>query len=591
MTDKKKTQESSSTPDLSVLAGFQFGPAWAKPNAPKEYSSREMSAPREHSHKEFGRDRKFAPRDGGRRRDGGERKGGYDRERRQHDSHGDRQGRPGRFSNNNRGERSFTERKPLPEPAAGLRVELRPVDIGLVACTAEVNKHKRVVSLYDFAKIIMGKKERYDLVFMKQEGGPELFCSNKGDHACWLTREEAVKHLWKAGWFDEFYETVTEDAEPPSGSFTAIGKCSLNGELIGPVNWHGYQVALLTLHRTKYAHMDIDRFKSKIQTEKGEEVVQAWLETVSKKTAWRPRREGASETVLEDAAAVEKDFSDNHFDDVYTVCDKVFINGAVSRTVVSPGLWAHIATMSDATRKHPSMLIPNLCHGLARHHMPIFKWKGGHHTGPSRPRTLASDTVLADRLMMIINWVESNQGKRVDVMLRELCGSHGQTASESAVCPVVEDAQETAAEPVAEESASEPVAVSGEEAAKEAPGNTPAPVAGVDQERQDFVKDLFWLCDQGYVLVFADGRINLPKVPARHPETANASDKEQAPKVKKTSKPKKKNEPKPEKAKESAQKEVVETSEPVAVESGPVEEKAVEPAEQAEATTEKATEE
>lgn len=552
MTDKKQTPEPESLfPDLSVLADFQFGPSWARSDAKKDYSSHAPTGRPERSGSEGRKGGRFASRDERPRRDAGERRGAPS-ERRWGDrpqGQGRQDGKPPRFDRNKgfdrnrdgRDHREQRERPPLPEPAAGLRVELRPVDVGLAACSAEVHKHKRVVSLFDFARIIIGKRDRYDIVFMKQEGGPKMFASKKGDHACWLSRDEALKYIWKASWFDEFYQATSEDVEPPKGEFQAIGKCSLNGALIGPVNWHGYQSAVVNLHRTSFPHMAFDHFRSKIQVEKGEEAVNAWLESVSKRTVWKARREGAGETVLPDPASVEKDFADHHFADVYEETDKVFVNGAVPRHAVSAGLWAHIAILSDLTRKHPSMLIPNLCHGLARHHMPIFKWKGGHHTGPSRPRSLSSDTVLADRMMAIVDWVTKNPGKRVDLMLKELCvpceavSVGGETpveqepAAEAPTADVdtvpVESAPEMApVETVPNETSQEetddsapvqeqtPLVEPVDKPVEDAPEPEPVqPVSELDRLRQEFVKDLFWLCDQGYVLVFSDGKINLPK--------------------------------------------------------------------------------
>ena len=89
-------------------------------------------------------------------------------------------------------------RAPQAEPAEGLRVELRPVDSGLAALSQEVQKHRRTISLMDLAKVVMGAFDRYDLVFMKQENGPDLYHCKHGDGACFISRQEAVKHLWNA---------------------------------------------------------------------------------------------------------------------------------------------------------------------------------------------------------------------------------------------------------------------------------------------------------------------------------------------------------------------------------------------------------
>ena len=392
MTDETpSTDPKQQIPDLSGLADFQFGPAWARPGARQE---RPASYPERRSGDRQGGDRR--PRRDN--REGRQPRG----ERRVDGQSGERRfNREDRTRGSFRNRRDQTPRSAMEEPTEGLRVELRPVDSGLAALHQEVQKHRRTISLLDLAKVVMGSYDRYDLVFMKQENGPDLYHCKHGDGACFISRQEAVKHLWQSTWMPKYYESVEQEVEAPKGDFKAIAKCSLNNELIGPVNWHGYQSALMNLHRTKFANMTFEAFRSKIVTDKSEEAVQAWQEAVSKRTAWKPVREGASEVLLESPAAVEQDFESNHFDECYDVTDKVFVNGAVKKNHLSPGLWAHLIQLSGTTRRHPSMLIPNLCHGLARHHMPIFKWKGNHYTGPARPKAMEKQQNLVRDLLWL----------------------------------------------------------------------------------------------------------------------------------------------------------------------------------------------
>lgn len=486
------TEETPSTdpkqqiPDLSGLADFQFGPAWARPGARQERSA---SYPERRSGDRQGGDRR--PRRDS--REGRQPRG----ERRFDGQNGER-----RFNREDRTRGSFRPRRdgdrreqaprpPMAEPAEGLRVELRPVDSGLAALHQEVQKHRRTISLLDLAKVVMGSYDRYDLVFMKQENGPDLYHCKHGDGACFISRQEAVKHLWQSSWMPKYYESVEQEVEAPKGDFKAIAKCSLNNELVGPVNWHGYQSALMNLHRTKFASMPFEAFRSKIVTDKSEEAVQAWQEAVSKRTAWKPVREGASEVLLESPAAVEQDLESNHFEECYDVTDKVFVNGAVKKNHLSPGLWAHLIQLSGTTRRHPSMLIPNLCHGLARHHMPIFKWKGNHYTGPARPKAMEEGTVLSDSLMSIATWAANNPGKGVDAMLRELA-------------PVPDPEKATEEE-----------------------------VAQATEKQQNLVRDLFWLSEQGYILVFSNNTVSRPKaVPAQAPSPKKAPKEKQKPEEK-----------------------------------------------------------
>ena len=445
---EEKNQGNAASLNLSDLADFQFGPAWARPGSASSpaYTERPARDPR-------------APR----RREGGERRP-FNRDRR--DS-GDAPREKGERPQKRDSRRELKPQRELPAPAEGFRVELRPANSILELFAANIQKQKRALPLIDLARVVMGDKARYDLVFMKLENGPMLIHSTKGDQACWLTEAEALAYLWKAPWFSELYTREEIEVEAPKGNFNAVAVCSLGGELIGPVTWHGYQAALMNLYRNKYSTMPLDVFKNRISVDKTEESVAAWVQAASHKTVWKPTREGAADTVLEDARAVEADFQANHYASVYEVVDKVFINGSTPRAVLSPGIAAHVAILSDKTRRFPQMLIPNLCHGMARHHMPIYKWHGNHFTGPSRVRALPADTVLADRMMAIMNWAKENSGKKADIMFAELSG----------------------------------VSAGEDEASRQAATDAHAP----------YVADMIWLLEQGYIVVTSDNAVWFPK--------------------------------------------------------------------------------
>lgn len=455
--------------DLSELSGFQFGPSWAKPGAD--------ATPALH------------PIERGERRGGAPSRSGVSSERRP--SH---QRRDDAFPSATEGRRprphgtSYREKREgrapreLPQPAEGFRVELRPCNSILDIFSKEIQKRKRALALLDLSRVVMAGKERYDLVFMKLENAPILIHSTREDGACWLTEAEAVSYLWSAPWLSELYSAQEVEAEAPKGNFAAIATCQLGGEVIGPVNWHGYQAALMNLYRSKYASMRLDVFKGHITLNKEEEAVQAWMASASKKTVWKPTREGAEEVVLEDARSVEADFLEHHYSQVYEQVDKVFINGATPRKRLSPGLGAHLAILSDKTRRSPQMLIPNLCHGLARHHMPIYKWQGNHYTGPSRVRAIPADMVLADRMAAMVNWSKEHSGQKVDEMFAALSGVPAGTDEES----------------------------------RQAASDAYAP----------YVSDMIWLLEQGFLVVTSDNSIWFPKgesapAPAT-PETSHA---------------------------------------------------------------------
>ncbi len=462
--------------DLSELTDFQFGPAWARKGAANE-SPVTALPPRS-------RERRTAPRrgDGEARRDSGRRHEGGPRPSNRERTPRDGQ-RPQRNFRDRRGDnRPERPQRELPQPAEGFRVELRPANGILEVFSKEIQKLKRALPLLDLARVVMAGKERYDVVFMKLENGPTLIHSTKGDDACWLSEAEAVSYLWKAPWFSELYTAEQVEAEAPKGSFSGIA--AVDGTLIGPANWHGYQAALMNLYRTRYAHLPLEVFKGRIRVDKAEETVAAWLEAASHKTVWKPVYEGAAEgCVLEDERAVEADFRANAFGKVYRQVDKHFVNGATPRERLTPGLAAHVAILADKTRRFPQMLIPNLCHGLARHHMPIYKWQGNHFTGPSRVRAIPADTVLADRMAAIVAWAKEHSGSKLDAMFAELSGVPAGTDEESTRLAT--------------------------------------------EAHAPYVADTIWLLEQGFLVVTSDNAIWYPKG-----EAAPAPTKVESPKGK-----------------------------------------------------------
>ncbi len=463
----KDSQDNGNTFDLSELAGFQFGPAWARP---QDKNTQPTKRDNNYSRPSSGR-KPFPKRRDGDSNDRPKRdfRGGRDTRGGRNDQRGE-----GRFSRN--GARPERERIERPDPTPNVRTELRPANNILEVIAHQVHKNKRVLPLMRLANLTLGAPERCDLVFMKLENGPSFIHSKKGEFCCWLTEAEATSHIWQSSWLSEFYREDQIDIEAPKGNFTAIAVCKLGKELIGPVNWHGYQAALTQLYKNKYSkRMSLEQFRDSITIEKDEETITKWQESASHASIWKPTRAGADEITLSDMKSVEADFLANHYADVYEITDKVFVNCATVHKNLSPGLAAHLRIQHDRARRFPQMIIPNLCHGLARHHMPIFKWNGSHFTGPSRIRVIPTDTILADRMNSIIAWVKENSGQKVDALFTALTG----------------------------------IAASDDSAA-----DAHAP----------YTADLIWLLDQGYIVVTDDNSVWDPKGEAM-PQPEHVTDK------------------------------------------------------------------
>ena len=268
------------------LSGLNFGPAWARD--PSESKS----------HKKY-KDRgdRDDRRGGGGRRD--DRRGGGGPRRDNRGGGGGRGPRDG-----GRGRRDDDRRPPRREvePPEGFKMSLMPAEESLDLLAKRVIDSGQTFSVFDLAKVLLQSRDRFRVTF---ESSEKAFYRCREDQSIWLTKDEARSHLWRSEWVNKFYEEVQVEGEAPKGSFSAISRCGISNELLGPPNYHGYQEKLTALHRERFSNMSIDAYKAKVRTEHGEEVVEAWLESMKTVTKWKVAEPKEEEPKADDLEAKE----------------------------------------------------------------------------------------------------------------------------------------------------------------------------------------------------------------------------------------------------------------------------------------------
>ena len=428
--------DSENDPLSSLLSSFALGPAWARATGdkperkPKAFPGGDERPPR--------RDDRDGGNRGSRDRDGGsrDRDGGGRREF---------QGRGGNFNDRRDGPPRHEEAP----PEDGVRATIAPDPQAVHLIGKEVHQVARVYPLFDVAKILLAEKTRCRAVFEAPEPHAPLI-RGKLDECVFLTREEAVRYLWNSELRNDLIEEETIDVDPPTGNFQAIARCGISGEWLGPVNFHSYQTNLRRLHRERFANMPFEIYSSKVRTERGEEAVNAWLETMKKKTRWRIKSGNEDESWIEDRAEAERTFATRCFDKAFEESRTVEVSGAIPAKNLSPSLLTSLKLSGSHARKHPAILIPAVCRAIEAEHLPVFKRQGKLHTGPARPHPLPLNAVLAERPAIMVAWIRENKSAKLEGLWK-------------AVLPE---------------------------------GSTAPPA--------DFAADLFWLLHQGHILLYTD---------------------------------------------------------------------------------------
>jgi len=267
------------------LSSLNFGPAWARGESDREKKPR---------FKDYDSDKK---KGGPRRGSGGSRGGSRGssqgpRDNRRNGSDRHSGGRPqGGNRNNDRRQQGrnnrYEQRDPLPLPE-GYCATVMPVEAGLDQLAKEIRSGGRTYSVFDLAKMVLKSRERYNLKFTTEKGSDKQLFSCQQDGSVWMTREEALNHATKSPWIDNYYEKIEVEGDAPSGNYTSIARCGLSGKIIGPPNHHDYQPTIARIHRENFAHMDLERYKSKVRVEQGEDIVNEWIEAMKISIQYRP---------------------------------------------------------------------------------------------------------------------------------------------------------------------------------------------------------------------------------------------------------------------------------------------------------------
>ena len=302
------SDETPQTPDDNGaldLSGLNFGPAWARDPSEskslKKFKDRDDRGDRSDSRGRGDRNDRRGGGGGGFRGGGGggsgDRRGGGGGDR--------RGGGGGERRGGGQGRRDFDNRPPRQEvePPAGFKIQLMPAEESLDLLARQVIDSGRTYSVFDLAKVLLQSRDRFRVIY---ESSDRKFYRCREDQSLWLSRDEALRHLWKSDWLTKYYEEVKVEGEAPKGSFSSVARCGISNELLGPPNYHGFQEKLIALHRERFSNMSLDAYKAKVRTERGEEAVEAWLESMKQVTKWKPKS-GEEEAPAEEAAPVAEE--------------------------------------------------------------------------------------------------------------------------------------------------------------------------------------------------------------------------------------------------------------------------------------------
>ena len=448
--------EDAPTLDLSAL---DFRPSWAKdPASAPPPEQREFREPRETR----------GPRP--------DKRGGFNRGKPPARDRKEFRGAPTRdkFSGSRREERPA----PPPNPFPWLRIAFTATAPAVETVAQQIRHTGKTFSLFDIARILLRNPASYTIDLTaapKQPEGP--FYVVDADQSVWLNRESALRHLLRKK-LEELYRVESVVIDPPKGNFPVVAVCGMSGVLLGPPNHHDFERKLRELHRERFARLDFEAFRSRLKMERDPEVIEKWRAEASKSVEYYPR-EGEAPEKLADLAAVERHFDRHHAAVHIKFTGVAPVPGDPKTTAVDPALAPLLNYARDEEERFPLRLAQSLSRALSGAGLRFHK--SANRTtfvSASRSRHLnLEETPVSDSIRKIVETIRSKKSIRRGQLLDLLV-----------------PAPAPATEPV-----------------------LPAPS---DPARDAVINDLLWLTHEGYVIEYADGRLESVPMPKNPPKPA-----------------------------------------------------------------------
>jgi hypothetical protein len=447
----------TSLPDSSLPASgsinLEFLPDWARKQPTDHSNYQAHSAPRKPSKQH---DRKPASRP--------PRKGDRDRRPQSH------------FS------------KPKPPIAASeltnIQVHFIPEAKALESVIEQIRMTGRAYPLFSLSKMFLDKPERHGVMFRtksQEKGKPaqQLFqcqlCS-----AVALGDSQIITHVLSKH-RAQFYEEEKVASEPPKGNFTSVARCDLNGALLGPSNYHGYQSNVIQLYKKQFGHMSFDRFKQSISSVRDPELVKKWMEQCSHKSTFKCLQVEPP-AVLQSEADLERHFREHHLEKTIHKSSEITMTGEASRGLEDHRMVQLIRTHWEKEDQFPANLANRLRQSFNKVGLHVFKArKGMQFVSPFHPKALVADPVdVSPNVVKILDFIKSNpQADRKKLL----------------------------------------------EALDQKPASdTPAEGAPAATEPSPILNDLHWLIHQGHVIEYHNGFLDAVRPPPPPKEGKKKSD-------------------------------------------------------------------
>src|SRR5213593_2529755 len=379
---------------------------------------------------------------------------------------GVRDGRPRGSKNRRR-----LDRHPQFTRTPSITVRFLPYSPAFENVVAQIKSGSVAYSLFALARLFLEKPVGYEVYVAAKPHSPLFQLGENGTVS--VDREFLERNSFRFAQRD-FYQIDVVEMDPIKGNFSNVARCRLSGTLLGPTNHHNYQPQLRSLYEQRFSRrMSFADYQRQIEILSDSALVERWKEEARKVTTYTTLRE---ETPLTFSSAVEAErhFRSHYLPGLIRSVTESMIGGALSRRLPDRTLTRAIEEAWAREARSPSNMMQELAGRFRENGLQVFRHRRGMlFVSPIRVRAFVHE--------------QAGVSLSVNAILQGLAGTPGIKRKQLSEKLIGDGAMETA-----------------------------------EPRRLALASDLRWLINEGYVIEFNDGSLDLPRAKASAQETVAA---------------------------------------------------------------------
>jgi hypothetical protein len=325
-------------------------------------------------------------------------------------------------------------------------------------------------SLFTLARLFLEKPGRYE-VCLRATGEAPIY--QLGDGVISIDREFLDRNAFRFAQHD-FYQIDVAESEPIKGNFSNVARCRLSRKLLGPTNYHTYQPQLRSLYEQRFSRrMSFAEYQRQVEIVSDPALVERWKDEARKVTTYTTLRQ-ESPVVLSSVVETERHFRSNYLPGLIRSMEHVTIGGSLSRSLPDRLLNHAIEQAWVGEARSPSNMMQELATRFRQNELHIFRHRRGMlFVSPVRVRAFVHEQAgVAQSVNSILAAVSASDGITRKQLFEKLTGNGATEDGES--------------------------------------------------RRLALASDLRWLINEGHLIEFNDGSLDLPRMKRRPQEAVSA---------------------------------------------------------------------